>query len=333
MSIPNIIMYNNKSVYGFIRSFLEGKSLNSESTANEYERDIRQFFMTMKGKKVETLTVDDLVFKNEDIESYKNHLAQSFAVSTIARKISSVKKLYGKLEANDYPVKEAWFKVDKLKGEGNSYGVLTWEQVQDMMKLVLEEVKGDVKEILLETAVITCFRQNTLLNLTWRNVEKIDGVWVLCAEDEAIGKGKKVSRKPITDEMYEKLVKVKENYGSNKLFPLEKKTVTKTMKRLREKLGLEDDITFHSLKKCGINEAYELTGGDIMAVAEQGDHASFGTTMKYYMQKKKKYSEMVGLQIGKEVDLSPLENLSKEELLELIKNSDRSTQLSLLNNM
>lgn len=336
----NNVTKMRRSIYSFIVNFLNKKEINSENTSSDYENDIRQFFWMVKHRHIEMLTEHDLIITNEDVENYQVMLATNknkdinkgnpYAPKSIARKISSVKALYGKLEASNYPVKEAWFNVEKIKGESESYGVLTWEQVQEMMKLAEEEIKGDIKSALLETAVITCFRQTSLLNLTWNNIEKIDGVWVLCAEDDAIGKGKKASKKPINDDLYEKLMKIKEKYGERKIFPLQKRTVTVMMQRYRKALGLDDDIVFHSLKKCGINEAYELTGGDIMAVAEQGDHNSFGTTLKYYMQKKKKFSDMVGLKIGQEIDLTKLQNLSKEELIDIISKASRSTQLELI---
>lgn len=332
----NNVTKMRRSVYSFIVNFLNKKEINSENTSSDYENDIRQFFWMVKHRHIEMLTEHDLIITNEDVENYQVMLATNknkdinkgnpYAPKSIARKISSVKALYGKLEASNYPVKEAWFNVEKIKGDSTPHGVLTLEQVYQMMELAEDEVKGDIKSALLQTAVVTCFRQTSLLNLTWENIERIDGVWVL----SVVGKGKKPSKKPINDDLYDKLMAIKEKYGEKKIFPLQKKTVTLMIQRYREKLGLEDDIVFHSLKKCGINEAYELSGGDIMAVAEQGDHQSFGTTMKHYMNKKKKFSDMIGLKIGLEIDMTKLQNLSKEELIELILKSSRSTQLELI---
>lgn len=332
-----------KNAYSYISCFLETKALNSTNTASSYEADIKQFFRAVRYKALEMLTIEDLIITVDDVEAYQLQLAKNndiayndgkpYAPSSIARKISSVKKLYSRLEAKDLPVKEAWFNVDKIKGESESYGVLSWEEVLDMIELVKDEKKGDIKASLMETAVITCFRQNSLLNLTWDNIENIDGVWVLCAEEEAIGKGKQISKKPITDELHDRLMGLKKKHKDRRIFPLEKKTVVVMMQRLRGKLKLDDDITFHSLKKCGINEAYEISGGDIMAVAEQGDHKSFGTTMKHYMKKKKKFSEMVGLKIGQKVDISSLENLTQEQLMKLVQQSSRNVQIELMNNL
>lgn len=328
------VIFKNDTVYGFIKTFLEKKALNSKNTSSSYETDIRQFFKATRYKNIEDLTIEDLTFTNSEVEEYQVSMSNEYSHSTIARKISAVKNLYSKLEANDYPVKEAWFNVDKIKGNSKSWEVIDWDTAKDMMMLADREIrKGDVKSALIETAVVTSFRQSSLLSMTWDNLTMMDGVWVLCAVDNAVGKGKKESIKPISNELYEKLMLIKKRYNHKHIFPLQKRTVVLMMQRYREKLGLPETVTFHSLKKCGMNEAYEISNGDIRVVAEQGDHADFGTSMKFYLNKKKKYSEMVGLEIGKEIDLSPLEELSHEELLELVRKSGRAVQRQLLSNI
>lgn len=342
-------------VYPFIESFLEKKALNSSNTAMNYESDIRQFFLITKGKTLEVLTKEDLILTNDDVENYQLALAKNsdkrwndgkkYSVNSIARKISSVKKLYNKFEAKDFHivdpiegkiwVKEAWFKVDKLKGESKSHGVLEWDEVEQMMELVSKERKGDVKACLLETAVKTAFRETTLLNLTWDRIERHDNTWVLVADGDAIMKGKKVGMKSIDDELYEKLMKLKERYYTpreRRIFPLDKKTVVTMMQRLREEMNLDDDIVFHSLKKCGAIEAFDVSGGNIMDVADHCDHESPNTAVKFYLNRKKKFSQQIGLKIGKKIDLNPLRELSHEQLINLIEKSSRGLQFELINN-
>lgn len=333
MAMPQTILLQTKTIYSTIENFINKKALNSINTAKAYESDIRQFFMTVKNKHIEKLLEEDLQTDIDEVEYYQTRLAtdlndgKPYGSSTIERKIGVLRSLYSKLEAK-YDVKEAWFKVDKIKGESKSWGVVSWDEVEKMIEFVRDTRKGNIKASLIETAVITSFRQNELLELEWSNLKQIDGVWVLEVTYQ-VGKGRKSNMKPINDDLYERLISLKKD--NNKIFDISKKAVGNMMIKMREELGLDDDITFHSLKKCGINEVYELTNGDIMAVAEQGNHSNFDTAYKHYMNKKKNYSQMACLKIGQKVDLSPLEELSKEDLLELISNSSRSAQMEIIN--
>jgi hypothetical protein len=51
------------------------------------------------------------------------------------------------------------------------------------------------------------------------------------------------------------------------------------------------------------------------------------------MNKKRKYSEMIGLQIGEKIDLTPLKELSNEQLINLIQKSSRSVQIEIINRL
>lgn len=86
-------VFKNKTVGGFIQSFLNNKSLNSGNTSGGYETDIRQFFKATRYKDIEDLTMEDLIFTNDNIEEYKFSIAHELAPTTVARKISSVKSL------------------------------------------------------------------------------------------------------------------------------------------------------------------------------------------------------------------------------------------------
>lgn len=333
-----------KTIFTFIKDFIENKELNSKNTALNYEKDIRQFFLIVKHKNIEHLTEVDLKLKLEDVENYKKMLLKNkdkrfydgkpYSPASVKRMLSSVRNLYSKLEANDYEVKSAWFNVDKIKGESKSHGLIELHQAEQMVELVKKEQKGDIKSVLIETAYKTAFRESSLLKLTWDNLKYEDNTWVLVADDNAVGKGKKVSEKSISNDLYEKLMTLKEKYGNqtNRIFPLTRKTAILMMQRLRKEMGLGKDITFHSLKQCGISEAYDASGGDIMAIAEFGDHSSPNTTMKHYLKRKKKPSQRISLLIGSKVNINPLKELSKEELIKVIEMSSRSVQFELLNN-
>jgi hypothetical protein len=93
----------------------------------------------------------------------------------------------------------------------------------------------------------------------------------------------------------------------------------------------ERNITFHSLKKMGVEYVLEMTG-DLTLAAKQGNHSNIQTTNKYYtnMKDKENIGSMLGLQMGNKIDTTELEGLSREELLKLILESDNSTKQSLL---
>jgi integrase len=330
MTMTNLVLMKNKSVYDEIMTFINKKFINSENTASEYERDIRQFFNIMRNKTIEHLTENDLIFKNSDIEFYQTRLATDlnsgspYSPSTVNRKIATLKSLYNKLESNDYLVKSAWFNIDKVKGDSESYGIISLEEANKMIELVRNTKKGDIKSLLVEIAFKTSFRQNALLNLKWKDIKKINNVWVI----QVVDKGKSVAEKPINDETYQRLLEIR---SEERVFPLTKKTVINMMKWLREEMGLESDITFHSLKKGGIDQVAEITDGNFEAMKEQGNHKSLETTMKYYRNKKKDFSNMACLQIGKDLEFEVLESLNKEQLLELIKVCNRGVQIQIIN--
>lgn len=315
-----------------IEIIIESLSINSENTSNSYRKDIEDFFMFMRGKEIKDLTIDDLIFKNNQIQEYQNRLAKDlnngnpYAFSSINHKISVLRTLYGKLEANDYDVKSAWFNVVVAKGEANSWESVSWDIVLQMINYVKDTKLGDIKSLLIETAVVTSFRKSELLNLTWNDLSNVDGVWVLTT----IGKGNKKNVKPITQKLYDRLIQLR-TISCDKIFKISDKSVKNMMVKLRQELGLDERVTFHSLKKCGINEVYLITGGDIMAVAKQGNHSSFGTTMKHYMDSKQDFKSSPNLQIGKDDEImEKLNELTKEELIEAITKASRATKYDLM---
>jgi integrase len=333
----------------FIQKFIAKRAMNSFNTASSYETDIRQFFKMMKRKDIEMLTKEDLIIDNDIVENWvldlktnDNDLYNSgkpYSVSSIRRKVIAVRKLYGKLEAKGYNVKKSWFEIDKLSGSRKKHAVVEWKDVERMIEVVKTEVKGDIKATLIETAVVTAIRENALLNLTWDNLRREDNTWVLVTDEEAVEKGNEEFTNSIDDELYEKLMLLKDKYhtpykkNGNRIFPIDVKTVRTMMKRLREELGLKDNVVFHSLKKTGIKEIFEISGGDITAIAKHAHHKSARTTLEHYMELNQKPSESLSLLIGKEIDLSPLKELSHEDLIKLIENSSRGLQFQLLNNL
>jgi integrase len=316
-----------------IDNFLNEKKGRSLNTYTNYKIDINQFFQFTFKREYKYLTVQELEnVTSDDVTAYRIALnEEGKANTTINRKIASVRKLFGYLEATYPKIRKAIFNViDKMKeNEASSYGVLTWEEGTEMINLAKTYKDGEKLSLLIETAIITCYRLDALLRLTVDNIhtETKDGVDYRVIK--MIDKGEK-HIKPINDNLYNRLVAIAED-NQTPFFDFTIHTIGRRIKALVEEMGIDSrrNIKFHSLKKCGINFVFDSTG-DIMLAQQQGNHKDAKTTMKSYLQHKTDYSKMPSYTMGTEIDLSPLEDLTKEQLLELIANATSGTQLELL---
>jgi integrase len=321
---------NTRSVHNDIETFLRDKAINSENTAKAYAADIRDFFLYMRGKEFGQLTTDDLRFEHGDILDYRLHLIeQEYGVSSVNRKMSAIKQVMDHLSRYErYSfLRVETFTVDKLKGEGESYGDFTFDEVLTMVELVKKQDKGMEKSILIDFAARTSFRLDSILEITWKAFEvKEDKVLVT-----VIGKGKKRDVKPIPLSLYDNLLSLV-RHGSDKVFTLTKKTAQKAIRTLVKEMGLDQNrnLVFHSLKKVGPNWIMDTTG-DIKKAAIQGAHKSIDTTYKHYINKNVNFDDMAGLNMGKEIDLSVLEGLTAEQLMLIIRQSNHSTKHDLVN--
>jgi integrase len=316
-----------------IDNFLADKKARSENTYINYKIDIEQFFYFLFKRHYSFLTVQDLEnITSDDLVTYRVALKGEGKVnSTLNRKIASVRKLFGFLEATYPNIRKAIFNVvEKMKeNDTSSYGVLTWEEGTNMVKLAKTKKNGDKLSLMIELAIITCYRLNVLLELTLDQIH-IDNKG---GQDyhviKVIDKGEK-HEKPISPKMFERLTEIATS-NNEPLFPFTVHTIGRRFKQLVEEMQLDQrrNIKFHSLKKCGVNFVFDSTG-DIMMAQKQGNHKSANTTMKSYLEHKTDYSQMPSYTMDMEIDLQSLEELSKEELLQLITNSTTGTQLELL---
>lgn len=329
MAVAKVIPLNTASdVYSIIKTFIRTLSLNSENTARSYEADIRQFFEVTRGKKIEQLTVDDLHFTYSDVQNYQLYLAQRYASNSVNRKINVLRSLYSKFAANGLSVNPMVFDVPKLReADAESYGTLTWEEAKQMIELAKEERNGEEKSLLIELAVMTSIRLTALLNLTWKDFEQKEGFWVV----KVIDKGKSADEKPIRDELYHRLLKLK-RHNDDKVFSVSESTANRLVKKLAKKMGIDEErnIVFHSLKKVGINWVLDTTG-DIVLASKQGNHKAIQTTYNYYLDRNKDFSKYAGLTMGEKPDLEPLRNVDIDVLIEAIGSLDLNVQYALVN--
>lgn len=316
------------NVYKAIRTFIERKAQSSRNTADTYQRHIKHFFHTMRGKTLEQLTEDDLIFTKMEIEQYQVALRSTYKASTVNNTISSLKSLYERLKDYGFQVDPDWFSLERYKEvDSDPYDVLSHDEIIRIVELVRGTRSGFQKSLFIRVAYATAYRLNALLNLKWSDLNQIDGVWTLSTVD----KGMKKDIKKISNELYQDLIKLRKNrQKSEKIFSFTKKTVNNMMDFIRNEMKFENrNITFHSIRKASINRVGELSGGNIKMMQRHGNHSSAKTTMDNYI-KSVDLDQMVIVDVEHNIDLSIFDNMSKEQLLNLIKSMDRGTQIKLI---
>jgi site-specific recombinase XerD len=331
--LGNIVQLNakadkeNKNVYATILTFLTRKGQNSVNTQKTYERHIRDFFGTMRNKRLEDLVEEDLFFTPQQIETYQVALKERYKGTTVNGTMSAIRECYGSLSRNGFAVEKKWFDLDAYdEHDKESYDTLTHEEVCNIIDLVSKTRKGSEKSLLVRLAYATAFRKESLISLKWSSIIDREGVWYI----KTLGKGNKWSHKKLSKDLYEALMAHKLTTNKEKIFELTKKTINKMMNYIRENMDFGDRrIVFHSFKKASINEVNIISGGDIKAMQAHGDHNDATTTLNDYLAKKN-MEDLVMVDINTHIPVEKFEELSQEELVGLLKSMDRNTQIRLL---
>lgn len=337
--IKNVV----KGIYNFLHRINIGHGTDLQGTAEAYERDIKRFFKAMWGKELNKLEIEDLYILPEDISRFQTYLVNTgFKSNTVDRNINAVRSLYNYFEENEYcykyeyePGKFEWVYITSkiFKGikrvdidDKETYGPFVHDEMTNMIELAKTLDNGETKSLAIELASVTSFRLEAVANINKSNFFFKDNTWVARVFEK-----KAENVKAIRTDLYERLMdnaKDREN-----LFDCTSRTLQRCVDQLIDMMGLdksERNLTFHSIKKYGINEVAMMTKGDMKAISMQGNHASFETTMRYYLAYTNDYSKMPCLQIGQPIDVTPLHSLTQEELIKLIESSSRSTQYELL---
>lgn len=329
MLAQNITQLNVGTVHNKVATYIKKKARKSEKTAQAYEADFRQFCKIALGKELEYLKDEDLAIDTEIICKYQDLLCEKYKGTSVNRKMSAIKSIFEYLAIDNKNIRmEVFNAVETLPKFTNHYGVLEKEEVDQMIELAKELPNGEEKSALIWLAFQTGIRLNALLNLKWEDIKRIQNVWVVTVYD----KGNKYDEKPIPDALYARLSAFRGD--GEKVFNMTPKTAERTIKTLCERMGIDADrnITFHSLKKAGINYILDITG-DIDLAAKFGNHKTIQTTYESYANRKKDYAEMPSYTIGQEIDTSALDNLTKEQLLEIIRSCKDATKIEIMSKL
>lgn len=315
----NVIGLHIGSVNEDIQTFIS--KFDSKNTQTNYERSIRSFFMWFTKKPLELLQREDLHVRNADVIKYQTYLRNheaDYTNTTINNMMAAIQSLYEFLEINEYDVNSKYVKVDVLPDDSESAGDLFHHEAEAMANLVKGHKKGQEKSALIRLAYTTSFRKSSLLNLEWTDIKRnpeADHYLVT-----TVGKGGKKHTVPISAELFHELELIKEQkyyqqYSDNKIFHLSKTTIQNMMDTLKEEMNIPDErnIVFHSFRNVAASY------GSLEEVKAHLNHSDINTTNKYYRHKMKDYSQSISLRMEDKLDDDVFESLSKEELIQLIK--------------
>lgn len=336
VNAEKVVKLNANQVYDDVCIFLKEleSSSRSENTRKAYETDIREFFHVVRGKPKGfelNLTEEDLIFKRNDILEYRQHLIEKGDItnSTINRKITALKSLYENLAANDYKVNTKIFNIKSLKGKINSYGNLSQTEAERFaeMAFIIERQSKEEKRLVILFAIRTSLRKEEILNVKWEDISYKDGVYVV----NSIGKGQKERNVAISSKLYNELL-VLRNEESEYIFNISTDSIDDMMKRLKKKMNIDPkrNIVFHSFRKVAIDWEIENTGDYKKAIMQSG-HGSMDVMHKHYVDKNIDYSQLAGVRMDEEIDLSFVDKLTIEDFREFIMNGDQRLQRELKN--
>lgn len=326
--INNVTGLHLGNVYEDICTFItQSESLN---TQRNYDRAIRSFYKWFKNKDIELLDKSDLIIRNADVVRYQKYLRDheaDYSNNSINNIISSIQSLYVFLEINEYPVNSKYVKIKPLSDDSEACGALYAYEAEEMAKRALKQKKGQEKSALIRMAYTTSFRKSSLLAMKWTDIKKDPIADHYLAT--VIGKGGKKHTMPISADLYNELLKIKnqkyyQQYTDDKIFHLSNTTIQSMMDSLKREMGIssERNVVFHSFRNVA------SSFGTLEEVKQHLNHSHISTTEKY-RHKNKDYSQSLSLRIEDKIEDSIFEEMSKEQLIELIMKQNIGTLIHL----
>lgn len=322
------------SIEDYIEEFLMTKKDRSETTYRDYKSDIKFIAHSLFGKPdykylrrcdLEDISIGEMMkyFQNmSDMISPKTK--RPYSNTTINRRISSLKELYKHLVGRSvikYNLTAMHEYIQSKKDDSKQYDVLSLEDALSCIEHFKTLPSGDEMYFIGKIALETGLRANEILNLQWKNFNKINNNQVeIVSNGKERGKGGVVFSKIVSLDFYNELEKFKKE-GQLNLFTISYDTVNSYMNQTIKSLGLDKDgkyYTFHSIRKTAVTFVYDTTMDITVAQAFAG-HSSVDTTRRYIKSKEVGMVGYFSLSEGLNEDL--LENASKEQLLEIIKNN------------
>lgn len=323
----------SKKIYECIELFLIKKNRKSEQTRIGYERDIKRFFLMVKGiSNIELIKTADLDLSYEDFEQFKAEMekiknqdgSNKYSAKTINRNVSAVKSMLRELSKLKIVKKEDILfleDVESIPEEDNEYDPFTEKEIECLKEMALQERnQKQIKYYLIRMAYETCLRVEALLSIKWSDFRIYDSE----VKFKAIDKGNKTHRRTIGIEFYNELLCIKDD--NEHVFNISTKTVNVMMVKFVKQLPEKGDrrLVFHSIRKASANYCYSLHG-DILQVQELLGHESLATTQIYL--KKQDFGAIGAESLKSKVGSELYKTASHDELIAAIEQLPESQKV------
>lgn len=307
---------------------------NSVNTAKNYRGFYKQFFMYNFNKNYTDCKWDDfLSLRYDNILEYVNYLEVSCSQNTIKTKIASLQSLAKELKKINHDVDTSIYdvKLEKRVMEKNEYGSFTEDEIYELLEYTknLHSEKAKQQYLFFKLSIATAHRLASILNLKWSDITSINengtDIWVINVKDKT-----SCFTTPISNELYEELYELYNGDMDSKVIQVSDKTLSKTLSQFCKDNGIDQKgrkLVIHSIKKASADICYKTCDNDIVAVAKHLHHSNIQTAYNSYLNKNSVLSESHSYNMFQEKeDIDDvLGDLSKEELLSLIKKCSQTT--------
>ena len=250
----------------------------SDHTIMAYGIDVSQFLKSLKERK---LTLE--TFSVKDAEDYLKHLSKSFgkplSVSTLARKISSLRNFFDYLVLRNYVSSNPWMKVKVPRLRKRSPDFLTKQEMENMLR-VSEQKERD--HLILSLLYYCGLRVSELCNLRVSDVS-FSPAFVRIE----MGKGRKDRIVPLNNSLaselrvyIEKYKKEADEYLFGTSLRLHPSTVFRIVRKYAKLCNIRKRVHPHTLRHSFATHLLQRRV-NVRVVQELLGHANLSTTSTY----------------------------------------------------
>ena len=280
----NISMKNKKILEDYQMHLITMKHINEKSSVYSYTDDIKKYIEYM-----ESIGIKDASrIKEDDLINYLKYLDDNYyEISSVARKIVSIKSFHSFLEEN-YNIPDISLKINSPKFYRRLPEILSIEEVDNLLDIKTDNAFDYRNKAMLELMYSSGLRVSELVSLKLSDID-LENKIVRC-----IGKGNKERIVPIGDYALDYLKKyideyrpeLKKEYYTDSLFLNNHgKEITRQgffliIKKIAKEKKIEKNITPHMLRHSFATHLLN-NGADLRTIQEMLGHSNISTTQIY----------------------------------------------------